>query len=537
MEEQEIINRIEERKNGRTYSNIIVALWRYGLENDDDAAVAVDDLQGVVNYVGKKFRDDAVNEPSIKIMVQGKVEELSDKYIYAKSEVYKTDDRNGMCADGDPLSIRYVKNDVNRVFKMKCGKFFRRLIDEMYPALPEPVRVYFSEQLSAMYRTGHAQDGRYRLTLDDDFRAIYSVDGFGSCMTNKGQWSYYNDSTPDALAAGLWDGDKLIARCIVWNKVHDDDDESKVYRLAERQYGINSEARRQLIYLLAEQGKIDGHKIFEAGCYDSRSYVLLDGTRLNDRHLWIECTAKPGDKLSFQDGFRYLDFDEERAMNWDSCDYDADLATTSSRVPGHSNDVQDGDADGDMRYVARDEQWFHHDQTRYLDYRDEWCHEDDCVYSEWTDSYYLDNDATCLYNDEYCHDDDARIIEVGDHEGDYAYYEDEDLVRDYDDRRALVGDCYELTHGEYEGRYAAHDECALLDEGHYGRYSYALECETLETYDCETILENDAVEIDGCYYHIDDCVRAFDRRVRKFVDAIPDDCVQIQGTWYLMLCA
>lgn len=536
MEQEELIRKIEERKGDRTYSNIITALWAYGFENGDDEAVAVDDLQGVVNYVGKRFRDDAVGEPNVSIRVQGKAEDLSDKYVFAKSEVYHTDDSNGVCVDGDPLSIRYVKNDANRIFKMKCGKFFRRLIDEVHPEFPEPVRVYFAEQLSAMYRAGHASDGRYRLTLDDDFETIYSVDGFGSCMTHKGQWDYYADSTPDALAAGLWDGDKLIARCIVWNKVYDDDDESKVYRLAERQYGINSEARRQLVYLLAEQGKIDGHKQFEAGCYDSRSYVLLDGTRLNDRHLYVRCTAEPGDTLSFQDGFRFLNFSEERAMNWEG-DYDCDLATTNSRVPGNSNDVEDGDTDGDMRYVARDGEWFHDDHTRYLDYRQEWCHEDDCVYSEWTDQYYLNDDATCLYNDEYCHDDSARRIEAGEHEGDYAYYEDDDLVRDYDDRYVLIQDCYELTHGVHEGAYAPCDECEELDERFYGMCAYALRDETLETFNCETILENDAVEIDGCYYHKDDCVRAFDRRARKFVDAIPDDCVEIRGTYYLMCVA
>lgn len=535
MEQEELIRRIEERKGERTYSNIIVELWRYGFENNDDAAVAVDDLQGVVNYVGKKFRDDAVTEPNINIHVMGKPQELTDKYIFAKSGVYKTDDRNGVCADGDPLSIRYIKNDVNRVFKMRSGKFFRRLVDEMYPELPEAVRVYFAEQMSAMYRAGHADDGRYRLTLDKDFGTIYSGHGgFGSCMNDKGQYEYYNESTPDALAAGLWDGDKLIARCVVWNKVYDEDSD-KVYRLAERQYGENSEARRQLIYLLAEQGKIDGHKQFESSCWDSRSYVLLDGTSLSSKHLYIECHAQPGDTLSFQDGFRYLRFSDERAMNWEGCCYDVDLAITQSTVPG--GDANDGDTRDGERYVARDNEWYKEDSCVYLDYRDEWCHEDDAYYSEHTDQYYLGDDVRELYDNTWCHVDDAVCLEAGEHAEEYAYTEDDELVSDYDDRYALRCDCYRLTHGEYEGEYAPKEDCALLDFGFYGSNAYALTSETFETENGEVILDDDCVEIGGCYYHKDDCVRAMDRRFRKFVYALPEDCVEICGTFYLSLVA
>jgi len=533
MEQEELIKRIEERKGNRTYSNIITALWAWGFENNDDEAVAVDDLQGVVNYVGKRFRDDAVSEPNISIHIQGKPEELTDKYIYAHSEVYKTDDRNGVCADGDPLSIRYVKCDVSRVFKMKCGKFFRRIIDETHPEYPEPVRVYFAEQLSAIYRAGHAGDGRYRLTLDRDFEKIYSGhSNFGSCMNDKGQWKFYRDSMPDALAAGLWDGDKLIARCIVWTAVHDEDHSEKTYRLAERQYGENSEARRQLIYLLAEQNKIDGHKQFECSCWDNRSYVLLDGTKLNNSRLWVRCTAQPGDTLSFQDGFRWLQCDDERAVNWETRDGDIDLAITGRIVPGQRG--RDGELRDGRRYVERDEEWYDDDHCLYLEYRDMWCHEDDAYYCEHTDSYYLCDDTYCLYDGTYCHYDDARTIEAGEHEGQYAYYEDDDLVTDYDDRYVLRDDCYELSHGEHEGEYAPSDECKELDCDIYGSWAYALESETVETCNYETILLEDAVEIDGDFFHKDDCVRAFDRRFGKFVDALSDDCVEISGTFYLM---
>ena len=529
--EQEINQKIEERKNGRAYSNIIVALWRYGFENEDDEAVAVDCLEDVVKYVGKKFfRDDAINEPNISIQVQGKVEDLSDKYVYFKSETYKSDDRNGVCADGDPLSVRYARIDNGRVFKMKCGKFFRRLIDEMHPELPEPVRVYFSEQLSAMYRAGHAGDGRYTLTLDRDFERIYSGYYFGSCMADKGQWKFYRDSSPDALAAGLWDGEKLIARCIVWNKVYDCDEDGKTYRLAERQYGDSAEARRQLIYLLAEQGKIDGHKQFESGCYDGRNYVLLDGTSLRDKHLYVVCTAHDGDVQSFQDSFRFLNFDEEQAYNWDGAEYDIDIATTNSRIQGR--DAEDGDEHDGQIYVAADGEWYDEEDVYYLEYRNEYRHSDDITYSECEGRDLLDDDATSLWDNDYCHCDNAVEIEAGEHRGEYMWEDDDERTQDYDNREVLECDCYKLTAGEYEGEYAPKDECAELDWEFYGTDAYALDKETVETEYGETILDADSVEIYGCIYHKSERVRAMDTRVRKFINAFVDDCVEICGTYY-----
>ena len=533
--EQEIINqKIEERKGDRTYSNIIVSLWRYGFENDDQTAVDVDDLQGVVAYVGKKLRDDVISEPNVSIHVQGKCEDLSDKYIYGKSETYQTDDRNGVCADGDPMSVRYKRIDTGKVFKMKTGKFFRRLIDEMHPELPEPVRVYFCEQLSAMYRAGHAEDGRYKLTLDRDFEKIYTGYYFGSCMADKGQWKFYRDSSPDALAAGLWDGDRLVARCIVWNAT--DADTGEKIRLAERQYGDNSETRRQLVYLLAEQHKIDGHKQFEAGCYDGRNYVMLDGKSLRDRHLYVTCTAREGDVQSFQDSFRYLSFGEERAYNWEDADYDVDIATTDRCIGGRCDDPEDGEIDGSQRYVERDNEWYNRDSTVYMDYRGEWAHEDDCYYSEQEDDNILCDDAVQLYDEEYCQRDNARLIEAGEHEGEYAYYEDDDLKRDYQGRYVLADDCEEIFAGRYAGSFVPKNEADELEPRFYGEDHFmpSDSDETTLTESYELILTDDSVELGGCVYHKSEVVKAMNRQLREFQWCLRDDCVEIRGTYYLM---
>lgn len=531
MEQQEINQRIEERKGNNVYSNIVTALWRWGFENDNNEAVACESLQDVVDFVGKRFRDDANDDPNVCIMVQGKQQDLTDKYIFAHSEVYKTDDRNGVCADGDPLSIRYVKLDVNRVFKMRCGKFFRRLVDEMHPELPEAVRVYFVEQLAAMYRAGHAADGRYTLTLDRDFEKIYSVEGFGSCMTNKGQWHFYEDSSPDAMAAALWDGDELIARCIVWNAT--DDDSGETFRLAERQYGKNDEAKRQLVYLLSEQGKIDGHKEFNSSCCDNRRFVLLNGDSLANRHLSVRCDAESGSICSYQDSFRYLKTGDGRAYNYE-CGYDYDLSTTEHYID--ECDPDDGEVRDGQRYVAYDGEWYNEDYCSWLEYRSEWRHDDDCCYSEWTDQSYLSDDCTCLYDDTYCHEDDAREIEAGAHEGQYAYVNDDELTTDYDGRKVLNEDCETIWAGRYEEKLAPSDEVDELSEKYYGRYCYMLNDsdETALTWDGEWILLEDAVEIDGDIYHKNDAVRAMNRQTREMQWCLRDECVEICGTFYLM---
>ncbi len=535
MEQQENNQRIEERKGQRQYSNIIVAMWRWGFENDCEDAVKIDTLEDVTAFIGKRFRSDAWDsEPNIKIHVKGKASDLTDKYVYFVSAVYATDDNNGVCADGDPLSVRYRRIDNGRVFKMKCGKFFRRLVDETHPELPESGRVYFSEQLSAMYRAGHAQDGRYRLTLDRDFETIYSGHHFGSCMAGKGQWKFYRDSSPDTLAAGLWDGDNLVARCVVY--LATDDETGKTYRLAERQYGGNSEVRRQLIYLLIEQNKIDGYKQLEASCWDNRNFVLLDGTSLKNAHLSVKCTACDGDVQSFQDSFRYLDTCEGVARNWEGDGYDADMACTNPYVNENDDDSDEDDHDGEI-YVEHDGEWYNEDDVCWLDYRNEYRHNDDCRYSECEERDLLAGDTTRLYNGDYCHDNNAVEIEAGEHYGEYAYTDDSNLVQDYASRYVLRQDCMEITCGQYPGSIAPEDEIEVLAALHYGTDAYAITDETVETEDGNLILMKDSAEVNGCIYHKDDVVLAADRRFRRMVYALPEDCVLISGTYYLMCLA
>ena len=76
-----------------------------------------------------------------------KVEILKNIY---RSANYYTDDYKGVCEDGDYRAIRYVNAENGRVFKMKIGKLYRKLILETAfgRTLPEQVITYLCEEIA-----------------------------------------------------------------------------------------------------------------------------------------------------------------------------------------------------------------------------------------------------------------------------------------------------------------------------------------------------------------------------------------------------
>ncbi len=83
-------------------------------------------------------------------------------------------------------------------------------------------------------------------------------------MTDKDYYYFYMDSV-NASAAYLTDEDDMvIARCIIYNEVKDQD--GNKWRLAERQYASdeNDILKRALIDALIKGGYIDGYK--KVGC-------------------------------------------------------------------------------------------------------------------------------------------------------------------------------------------------------------------------------------------------------------------------------
>lgn len=135
-------------------------------------------------------------------------------------------------------------------------------------------------------------------------------------MVDKGFHTFYENAV-NASAAYLENEDeKIIARCIIYNEVHDQHD--KVWRLAERQYSTdcNDILKRALVDALIRDGHIDGYKKIGAGCGDSQAFVDNEGNSLSHLKLSISCDLDYGDTLSYQDSFKSYDEYERVATNF-----------------------------------------------------------------------------------------------------------------------------------------------------------------------------------------------------------------------------
>ena len=141
---------------------------------------------------------------------------------------------------------------------------------------------------------------KHRLHVNRNFERIYSSEccegDFCSCMVDKGYHGFYENSV-NASAAYLENEEgKVIARCIIYNEVEDQD--GKIWRLAERQYSSgNSEIlKRALVDALVKENHIDGYKKVGAGCHEARNFVDVEGNSLSDKGsvspvIWIGTTT------------------------------------------------------------------------------------------------------------------------------------------------------------------------------------------------------------------------------------------------------
>lgn len=283
--------------------------------------------------------------------------ELNGELFYSRN--FETDDMKGLCKDGDTRSIRYINHENRgKAFKMKAGKLYRSLIleTEFGKTLPEQVVTYLCEEFSADWQVyTHSRLPKNKLHVDKDFEKIYSSDwckgDFSSCMTDKDYYYFYQNSV-NASAAYLTDEDDMvIARCIIYNEVKDQDE--KIWRLAERQYASNESdiLKRTLIDALIKGGYIDGYKKVGAGAGDARSFVDLEENSLSDRKFRIECDLDWNDTLSYQDSFKWYNQSERTADNYGS----GDIAL----------DITDGSLNG---------------EEEYDDFHDYYCHETTTVY-------------------------------------------------------------------------------------------------------------------------------------------------------------
>lgn len=318
------------------------------------------------------------------------VVDLIDKRYY--SSIYSTDRSKGLCEDGDTKSVRYINMEKGeRVFKMRAGKFYKSIVleTEFGKHLPEQVLNFLCEEFASEWQTfTMGKLPKNKLFVNKDFERIYSSDccegNFGSCMVDDGQYSFYENAV-NASAAYLENEEgKIIARCIIFNEVKDQD--GKIWRLAERQYSSESNEilKRALIEALISGGYIDGYKKVGAGCGDARAFVDINEHSLSDRQFSIECNLDWEDTLSYQDSFKWYNMNSLKADNFGSGNLNLGITD----------------------YCLND------DQREYDDYHGYYCNETVLVYVEGRE-YYCDTDDLDDFIwvdsiDEYHHKDDVQ---------------------------------------------------------------------------------------------------------------------------------
>lgn len=415
------------------------------------------------------------------------------------SSKYRLDHWEGICEDGCVKSIRYVNMERGeRVFKMKAGKFMQAIIDENEATrvMPEQLKRWLGEEFSREWQSYASQNSNVGMTLhvDDDFRAIYSRDrckgDFGSCMAGRTLWTFYRDSI-DAKAAYLTDKNGMIvARCIVYQEVYDD--EGNTYRLAERQYTSGqSEALKQLLVdLLIAGGHIDGYKRIGADCHDNKNFVANDGTSMRDLDLHIHCSLDYGDDVSYQDSFVYYDMDDRTAYN--TSPYNGDCIML---------DTTDGTIEDPNRV--------------WSEYHEEYLDEDEAIYDEyfedWMAPYYC---ADAIYNGSHINIDrerasDSEDFEWSEMENAFIYYDECTFVEMHNDYALtentvddIAGDpqlCSDCSYSHYHGEWILDEDARWSDEAN--GYLWVEEA-VYSNHERDWLPQDDAIrsEITGDFY-------------------------------------
>lgn len=237
---------------------------------------------------------------------------LMDKFF--KSNVYCIDN-NGICKDNDFSSVRYILIKTGKFYKMKISKFIHKLLNDV--PLPEVAKHWYAEVFAEKWKAYCLELSSVKLYTGsklEDFVKIYSDSKLGSCMYGGDHASFYVNSV-DATAAWLENTDgKVLARCIIYNKVYDTC--GNVYRLAERQYSDKEYYKELLVAKLIKAELIDGYKKIGADCHSSKNFLTNDGNKLINNFLYIYCNLYPGSIISYQDSFKNYDVIRKIATNY-----------------------------------------------------------------------------------------------------------------------------------------------------------------------------------------------------------------------------
>ena len=346
-------------------------------------------------------------------------------YVFYNNK-YKTDLLLGFCADGDITKVRILleKESENGsefvVRKTSPGKVFRQIImDSTLNWMPEQVINFLCEKFTEYFiENAEKRINCYTLHVDKDFGKIYSsknlLGNFHSCMNDMIDVvdEFYSKAV-NASAARLENKNgKIVARCIIWNDVHDVES-GKVYRLAERQYSTDTDysMMRILISKLIGGNHIDGYKSIGSGCHSPNDFVLNDGKPLSGV-MCIDCN--PSKYVPYMDSFKYWLPDLKITYNNEAYAYgkretkypyileqtnglNPDINLVQAYRHGDLIDISEEELD-DYVFVHRINRYVYHSDILYC----RWCENIivDCVdgfyYSPYFEDYFCCKD--CLYD-------------------------------------------------------------------------------------------------------------------------------------------
>ena len=416
-------NGVKNRKNKILLQHIKnPALIRYCREHGDWSLIGIRNMadlkQKVLNAVQESGKKDE--------RLQNKVELIGKIYW---SGLYRTDEKKGLCDDLDKKAVRYINVKTGHPYKMKAGKFITAIIKEteLGQILSPQAVNWLAEEFSADWKTytcGQTPD--VELHVDDNFRLIYdekSCRDFNgcSCMVGRNRHSFYKNAV-DAKAAYITDREGFVlARAILFTDVLDGNDNR--WRLLERQYAKDSDEvlKRLLVDLLIKGNHIDGYKQIGAGCSESRAFVANDGTSLSHMKFSIRCELETHETLSYQDSFKFYDYDNYIAYNYNESVHDYCLDTTSANLDGDEDDDQaydeyhnyncdevrichyhgeeitvDVDNLEDFIWIESIREYHHHEDVTQCDACGKWVIKEDVTYNSEIEAYFCDD--TCERN-------------------------------------------------------------------------------------------------------------------------------------------
>ena len=448
------------------------------IETGDYTLLSIKNMVDLRNICMRKLHESGAKSKRLKYQLK-----LLGVTYY--SDIYSLDNMNGICEDGTPNAVRYINNENNRVWKMKCGKFMKHLIQstKFGKSLPESILIWLCEEFSRDWQS-HVigKLPKNKLYVNDNFADIYdserlkgydtNSDAFVSCMVDKGYHSFYKYSVK-AKAAYLEDETgKIIARCIIFSEVYDDD--GKVWRYAERQYsvGCNDVYKQALVDALIQAGEIDCFKKVGASCHDCHSIMDIHGNSLADKKFSIDCDLDWDDTLSYQDTFKSYSMCHRTAYNdEDASEYD--LAITEGSLSNADNDDDNEPQEYDSFHECDAYEvctcYYHGDEeTVDVENRDDfelfngkWYHQDDIVScpkcgKKMLNHDYYGADDNVYYSEltgkSYCNPD-CRDEEEEDYKkehwfySDYdgEWYEDKDDLTTYQKYNCITGEYMEKT--------------------------------------------------------------------------------------------